>query len=120
MSAIEQLELWLTYQKAWCEHKPSVTISVKEHEWLNVGSWVYDNFDDVAGVSFLPFSDHSYKQAPYQDCGVEEYEELLAKMPTDVDWSELSAFEKGDTTAGSQTMACSAGSCEVVDLTSEG
>ena len=113
-------ELWEIYQDFWCEHKPSVTISVKEHEWLNVGSWVYDNFDDVAGVSFLPFSDHSYKQAPYQDCGVEEYEELLAKMPTDVDWSELSAFEKGDTTAGSQTMACSAGSCEVVDLTSEG
>lgn len=117
MTAIEQLELWLVYQKNWCEHKPSVTISVKEHEWMNVGSWVYDHFDDVAGVSFLPFSDHSYKQAPYQDCTKEEYEELLAKMPTDIDWSGLTAFERGDTTAGSQTMACSAGSCEIVDLT---
>lgn len=117
MTAIEQLELWLTYQKHWCEHKPSVTISVKENEWMDVGAWVYDHFDDVAGVSFLPFSDHSYKQAPYQDCTKEEYEELLAKMPTDIDWSELATFERGDTTAGSQTMACSAGSCEIVDLT---
>jgi len=117
MSAIEQLELWLTYQNYWCEHKPSVTISVKEHEWLGVGSWVYDHFDEVCGVSFLPFSDHSYKQAPYQDCSKEEYEELLAKMPTDVDWADLASFERGDTTAGSQSMACSAGSCEVVDLT---
>lgn len=119
MSAIEQLELWLTYQKHWCEHKPSVTISVKEHEWLDVGAWVYDHFDDVAGVSFLPFSDHSYKQAPYQDCTVEEYNELLEQMPKDIDWSELSTFEQEDNTAGSQTLACSAGSCEVVDLTSE-
>jgi len=81
MSAIEQLELWLTYQKSWCEHKPSVTISVKEHEWMDVGAWVYKHFDWMSGVSFLPFSDHTYRQAPYQDCSVEEYEALKAQMP---------------------------------------
>jgi len=115
--AIEQLELWLIYQKHWCEHKPSVTISVKEHEWLDVGAWVYKNFDYMSGVSFLPFSGHSYKQAPYQDCSVDEYKTLLSKMPTNVDWSKLSEFETTDTTVGSQTLACTGSVCEIVDLT---
>ena len=117
MTAIEQLEHWLLYQRHWCEHKPSVTVSVKEHEWMEVGSWVYNHFDEVSGVSFLPHSDHSYRQAPYQDCSEKEYKELLKKMPKDVDWEKLSDYEKEDNTAGSQTLACSGGACEIVDLT---
>ena len=117
MSAIEQLELWLLYQKHWCEHKPSVTISVKEHEWLEVGSWVYDNFDDVSGISFLPFSEHTYQQAPYQDISSEEYDKAMEGMPAKIDWSLLSEFEKEDTTSGGRELACTAGVCEVVDLT---
>ena len=117
MTAIEQLELWLEYQRNWCEHKPSVTVSVKEDEWLQVGSWVYDHFDEVSGVSFLPFSDHTYKQAPHQECSEEEYKMLLKKMPNNVDWSELGKYEEEDNTAGSQSFACSGNSCELVDLT---
>ena len=117
MTAIEQLEHWLLYQKHWCEHKPSITVTVKEHEWMKVGAWVYDHFDEVSGVSFLPHSDHSYRQAPYQDCTEEEYNDLSALMPVGVDWTELSNYEKEDNTAGSQTMACSGNSCEIVDLT---
>ena len=113
MSAIEQLELWKLYQENWCEHKPSVTISVKESEWMVVGSWVYDNFDYMSGVSFLPFSDHSYKQAPYQDCTEEEYDKMNAEMPTEVDWDLLSEYEKSDMTVGSQELACSSGFCEI-------
>lgn len=116
MDALEQLELWLNYQRHWCEHKPSVTISVKEHEWLQVGSWVYDHFDEISGISFLPFSDHVYRQAPYQDCTEEEYKELLGRMPKNIEWSSLAQFEQEDNTATNQTLACSAGSCEVVDL----
>ena len=118
MSAIEQLELWLMYQRYWCEHKPSVTISVKEEEWMDVGSWVYKHFDEVSGISFLPFSEHTYKQAPYQDCTKEEYEEMKAQMPISIDWSALQEFEKEDTTSGGRELACTAGVCEVVDLTS--
>ncbi len=117
MSAIEQLELWLMYQRYWCEHKPSVTISVKEEEWMDVGSWVYKHFDEVSGISFLPFSEHTYKQAPYQDCTKEEYEEMKAQMPISIDWSALQEFEKEDTTSGGRELACTAGVCEVVDLT---
>ena len=113
MSAIEQLELWLTYQKHWCEHKPSVTISVKEDEWMEVGSWVYKNFDWMSGVSFLPFSEHSYQQAPYQDCNEKEYKFLLKKMPKEVDWNKLAEYESQDMTIGSQELACVAGACEV-------
>lgn len=113
MSAIEQLELWLTYQRHWCEHKPSITVSVKEEEWPEVGAWVYNHFDEMSGVSFLPFSDHVYKQAPYQDCTKEEYEALLAKMPKNVDWSMLATYEKQDATTGSQELACVAGGCEI-------
>jgi ribonucleoside-diphosphate reductase alpha chain len=117
MTALEQLNLWLTYQRSWCEHKPSVTISVKENEWMEVGAWVWEHFDEVSGVSFLPFSDHTYKQAPYQDCTEEEYKELLKALPKDIDWAELGDYEKEDNTAGTQTFACSGNSCEVVDLT---
>ena len=117
MTAIEQLELWLTYQRHWCEHKPSVTISVRDAEWMEVGAFVYKHFDEMSGVSFLPHTDHTYQQAPYQDCTKEEYEELLAKMPTSIAWSELTQYESEDNTAGSQTMACTGDSCELVDLT---
>lgn len=114
MTAIEQLELWKVYQDAWCEHKPSVTISVKEDEWMDVGAWCYKYFDYMSGVSFLPFSDHTYRQAPYQDCSEAEYQELLEQMPKDVDWSILSNYESTDLTLGAQEMACAAGGCEIV------
>ena len=113
LSAIEQLELWLMYQKNWCEHKPSVTISVKEHEWLAVGAWVYKHFNIMSGVSFLPYSDHNYKQSPYQDCNEKEYKMLLEKMPVEIDWSKLTDYEKTDTTVGVQELACTAGFCEI-------
>ena len=113
MTAIKQLELWKIYQDNWCEHKPSVTISVKESEWLEVGAWVYKNFEDMSGVSFLPFTEHTYKQAPYQDCQKEEYETLLEKMPKEVNWKDLSKYEKSDMTIASQELACSAGNCEI-------
>ena len=117
MTAVEQLEMWLTYQRSWCEHKPSVTISVRDEEWMEVGAFVYKHFDEMSGVSFLPHSDHTYQQAPYQDCTKEDYEELLAVMPKNINWSELSEYESEDNTAGSQTMACSGDTCELVDLT---
>jgi ribonucleoside-diphosphate reductase alpha chain len=116
MTAIEHLELWLTYQNHWCEHKPSITITVREHEWMEVGAWVYKHFDQISGISFLPHSDHSYQQAPYQDCSKDQYLELLNKMPV-VDWTELQKYEKEDNTAGTQTYACSGDKCELVDLT---
>ena len=113
MDAIEQLELWLAYQKHWCEHKPSVTISVKEHEWMEVGAWVYEHFDWMSGVSFLPFSEHVYKQAPYQDIDSATYEAELEKMPKNVDWTILSQYEESDMTEGAQELACVAGHCEI-------
>jgi len=116
MSAIEQLEIWKLYAQHWCEHKPSVTISVKESEWVNVGNWCWDNFDYLSGVSFLPFSDHTYQQAPYQDIDKEQFESLQSKMPEKIDWSKLQDFEKEDNTRGSQELACTAGSCELVDI----
>jgi len=112
-SAIEQLELWLMYQRHWCEHKPSITVSVKEHEWLEVGAWVYDHFDEMSGVSFLPFVGHIYQQAPYQECSEEEYKEFVAKMPKNVDWSKLDEYENTDQTTGAQELACVAGACEI-------
>ena len=114
MSAIEQLEHWLVYQRAWCEHKPSCTVSVKEDEWFEVGAWVYKHFDEISGISFLPFSDHIYKQAPYTDCSKEEYNEQSKRMPKSVDWSELARYENTDQTLGSQELACAAGECEIV------
>jgi len=117
MTAIEQLSLWLTYQRNWCEHKPSVTVTVRDHEWLEVGAWVYKHFDEVSGVSFLPHSDHTYQQAPYQDCSEREYLDALALMPARIDWTKLSDYEKEDMTKSAQTFACSSGVCEIVDLT---
>ena len=114
MTALEQLNLWKTYADSWCEHKPSVTISVKEHEWVDVASWVYENFDSISGISFLPFSEHVYRQAPYQDCTEEEYKEALKTMPKNVDWAELSKYESQDYTVASQELACTAGGCEVI------
>ena len=114
MSALEQLELWKTYQESWCEHKPSVTISVKEDEWVDVAAWVFENFDSISGISFLPFSEHVYRQAPYQDCTEEEYNEALGNMPKNVDWAELSKYESQDYTVSSQELACVAGGCEVI------
>ena len=116
MTAIQQLEMWLAYQRSWCEHKPSVTINVKSEEWLEVGAFVYKHFDEMSGVSFLPFNEHTYQQAPYQDCDKDAYEETLGKMPSSIDWGKLSDYEVEDNTAGSQTLACSGDSCEIVDL----
>lgn len=111
-TAIEQLELWLIYQRHWCEHKPSVTVSVKDEEWPEVIAWVWKYFDELSGVSFLPFSDHTYVQAPYEDCTKEQYEEMLTRIPNDVSFTEM--IEDRDTTEGSQTLACiSAGGCEI-------
>ena len=113
LTAIEQLEMWLTYQRHWAEHKPSITVSVKEDEWPEVGAWCWNHFDELSGVSFLPYSDHVYKQAPYQDCTKEEYEALLEKMPKSVDWSKLAQYEKTDQTEGAQLLSCTAGGCEI-------
>ena len=117
MSAIEQLEMWLAYQRHWCEHKPSVTINVKNDEWFEVGAFVYKHFDEMSGVSFLPFNEHTYQQAPYQECDESAYHKMLGTMPTNIDWSLLSEYESEDNTSGSQTLACSGDACEIVDLT---
>jgi len=116
MSALEQLRVWMMYQEHWCEHKPSITVTVKEDEWFDVGAFVFKNFDKMSGVSFLPHSDHVYQQAPYQECTEEEYNDIISNTTTRIDWSKLKDFEKGDTTSGSQTMACSGDSCEIVDI----
>jgi ribonucleoside-diphosphate reductase alpha chain len=117
LTALDHLNIWLVYQRAWCEHKPSITVSVKEEEWMEVGAWVYKNFDDVSGISFLPHSDHTYKQAPYQEISKEEYLELLGKMPKEIRWADLSFYETEDGTSGSQTLACTSdGNCEIVDI----
>jgi ribonucleoside-diphosphate reductase alpha chain len=118
MTAIQQLELWKTYAEVWCEHKPSVTVTVRDHEWMEVGAWVYKHFDLCSGISFLPHSDHTYAQAPYQECTAAEYADMKQKMPTSIDWSALSDYEKEDHTSGSQTLACTSGACEIVDIAS--
>ena len=117
MTAIEQLEMWLMYQRYWCEHKPSVTINVKSDEWFEVGAFVYKHFDEMSGVSFLPFNEHTYQQAPYQDVDKETYLKTLGQMPNKIDWSLVSEYENEDNTVGSQSMACSGDVCEMVDLT---
>ena len=117
-TAVEQLETWLRYQRHWCEHKPSCTVSVKESEWMEVGAWVYRHFDEVSGVSFLPHSDHTYQQAPYQDIDEKKFKEELKKMPTNVDFEKLSDYEDEDNTTGTQELSCTAGACELVDITS--
>lgn len=116
MTAIEQLELWLIYQRYWCEHKPSITVTVRDHEWMEVGAWVYKHFDEVSGVSFLPHSDHTYQQAPYQEVSEREYLDLLAVMPPKIDWAKLSDYETEDTSKGTSTFACVGGACEIVDI----
>ena len=113
-NAIEQLEIWKTYQLYWCEHKPSITVYVKEEEWLEVGAWVYKNFDVMSGVSFLPHSEHSYKQAPYQEVNESTYKEWLAKTPRNINWMDLTNYEKEDNTTSSKELACTAGACEIV------
>ena len=118
-TAIEQLEFWKLYQEHWCEHKPSVTITVKEEEWIEVGAWVYKNFDMISGISFLPYADHSYQQAPYQECDENQYNEMRKKMPDNIDWNELSKYEQEDHTRGSQEYACTGDKCEIVDLQAE-
>tara|TARA_R110000772_G_scaffold59297_3_gene134244 strand:- start:3722 stop:5629 length:1908 start_codon:yes stop_codon:yes gene_type:complete len=117
MSALEQFELIMTYQRHWTEHKVSCTITVKEEEWMEVGAYVYKHFDEMSGVSFLPHSDHTYVQAPYQDCGRSDYEMLSSTMPDKIDWARLSEYETEDTSKGTSTFACSGGTCEIVDLT---
>ena len=117
MTAIEQLETWLMYQRHWCEHKPSVTINVRSDEWFEVGAFVYKHFDEMSGVSFLPYNEHTYQQAPYQEITKEQYEESLSQMPKAVDFFKLKEYEKQDNTAGSQTMACTGDVCEMVDIT---
>lgn len=119
LSAIESLGLWKKLQDNWCEHKPSVTVSVKEEEWMEVGAWVYENFDELSGVSFLPYDGGSYKQAPYQEITKEEYDEWLTKMPKEINWSKLCEFEKEDTTTGTQELACVSGFCEIVSIGEE-
>ena len=118
ITAIEHLEIWLTFQRHWCEHKPSITITVKENEWMEVGAWVYRHFDEISGISFLPHSDHSYRQAPYQECSLEDCSALEQVLPNSVEWSKtLVSYEKEDSTTGTQTFACSGDKCELVDLT---
>ena len=116
MTAIEHLEIWRIYAEHWCEHKPSITVSVKENEWLEVGAFVYKHFDHMSGVSFLPMSEHIYEQAPYQDCTKTEYEKLLNSMPRSIDWKKLGDYERDDNTLSSQTLNCVGDFCEVVDL----
>lgn len=117
LGAMEQLRIWKIYQDYWCEHKPSITVYYKDSEFLKIGAWLYDNFDQVSGISFLPYDDHTYPQAPYQEIDEAKYHELLGQMPKNVDWENLGEFEKEDHTSGNKELACSAGVCEVVDLT---
>jgi ribonucleoside-diphosphate reductase alpha chain len=117
MTAIDQLELWLIYQRDFCSHKPSITVSVSDEEWPEVGAWVYKHFDEMSGVSFLPKFEHTYQQAPYQDCTEEEYNQMFLTMPAFIDWDELGQFEKSeDTTRGTQTLSCTGDYCEIVDI----
>lgn len=115
LTAVEQLEVWLTYQRHWCHHKPSVTINVKEHEWPEVGAWVWKHFDEVSGVSFLPHSNHTYKQAPYTELTKDDFERWVEDHPMPIlNWQKLSMFELTDSTTGTQNLACTAGGCEIL------
>ncbi|MDB4817037.1 ribonucleoside-triphosphate reductase [bacterium] len=117
LTAIQQLETWLIYQRHWCEHKPSITVNVQKDEWFEVGAFVYKHFDEMSGVSFLPYNEHTYQQAPYQEVGQTDYDVLLSLMPEKIDWTKLSEYEQEDNTVGMQSMACSGDVCEIVDLT---
>jgi len=122
MTALEHLEIWKDYQLYWCEHKPSCTIRIRDHEWLEVAAWVYRSFDIISGISFLPYSSHIYKQAPYQRCTQSEYEKAVVEMPKSVSWTALKDFESTDEFAerGMKAYACGGGdSCDVVDLVNE-
>lgn len=114
ITALEQLELYNVYQKNWCEHKPSITVYVRDHEWFAVADWVYKNFDSLGGVSFLPYSDHAYEQAPYQPISAEKYTELMQSFPKEIDWEGLKKYETTDMTTGAQELACVSGVCEVL------
>jgi ribonucleoside-diphosphate reductase alpha chain len=116
VSAIQHLTIWKTYKEFWTDHNPSVTINVRDHEWLDVAAWVHENWESVGGISFLPYSEHIYQQAPYQDITEAEYNEWVTKMPVKIDWNAFPLYEIEDNTAGSQDLACAAGECEVVDL----
>jgi ribonucleoside-diphosphate reductase alpha chain len=111
LNAIEHLDLWLAFQRHWTEHKPSVTISVNEHEWPKVGAWVWEKFDEITGVSFLPLDGGSYRQAPYEACTKEQYEEALANTPTTIEWENM--LENTDNVEGAQMLACTSGNCEI-------
>jgi ribonucleoside-diphosphate reductase alpha chain len=114
MSAIDQLEHYLVFKNNWCEHNPSITVYVREHEWMAVGDWVFNHFDDIGGVSFLPYTDHVYRQAPYTECSEEDFANLTAQMPV-VNWAEMALFEGAeDSTNGVKELACSAGVCEIL------
>ena len=119
ISALQQLEIWKIYQDYWCEHKPSCTVYYNDNDFMAVGSWVWQNFDDISGISFLPYADHIYDQAPYESISEDKYKELLNSMPKSIDWVTLQDFEQEDNTVGSQTYACTGGSCEIVDLVSD-
>ena len=118
ITALDHLELWKLYQLHWCEHKPSITVDIAEHEWLGVGDWVFRNFDIVSGIAFMPKDDHVYKQMPEEVCDQETYDALLDAIPNDVNWDELVDYEDDDNTLGSQELACTGGACEIVDLVS--
>jgi len=116
LTAIDHLEMWKIYRTYWTEHNPSVTVNVHEDEWLRVGAWVFDNFDSIGGISFLPASEHTYKQAPYQEISKDEYEEWVKKSPSNIQWEMLPLYEKEDGTTGTQELSCVAGECEIVDI----
>jgi ribonucleoside-triphosphate reductase (thioredoxin) len=109
-TGLEQLELWTMYQEHWCEHKPSITVYYRDSEYLSIGNWLYNHFDDVSGVSFLPYSEHTYEQAPYEEITEEQYNELVKAIPTKVDWD---ITEHTDVTESSQTLACVGNACEL-------
>jgi ribonucleoside-diphosphate reductase alpha chain len=115
LTALDHLELWRIIQDNWCEHKPSITVNLRDHEWMEAGAWVYENFDKISGIAFLPYSDHSYQQAPYQECSEDVYNALKEKSPARIKWEDFK--ETGDNTAASQTMACTGDVCEIVDIT---
>ena len=115
-TAIDQLKLWIAYYRHWCEHKPSITVSVRDDEWMSVAAWVYNHFDEMSGISFLPYDGGKYVQAPYEKISKVQYEELLKKTPTTIDWSLMSKYEQEDETKSSQEFACTADVCEVVDI----